>query len=348
MCYAKVGTSKKRTRGPTRCLKIHARSIEERQEVTLDEGGEPIGPNDKVVSDLSYFLGTVARNGNFCPLIYTSFKALTKEERERIWGYVNEKFIIPEIGKKAVFARINDAWRRYKNFIKNKYFLNYPSLKERLKNRPKSIPHNHFRALMTYWTNSVVQDVSKKNAVNRAKQKYIHRMGPTNFARIRAKLRAKKENGEDVSQAEMFVETRQSRKGKEVDQETQNAITKIQDSINTSSETADEAFQSLFGKEKPGRVRYMGRTITPTMLKKNEEIAALKKQHSEEISSMSKQLKGMEALLRCFMKQNNPDLDDEALDNMMGNAITPRSSASSYIPNHNEVKLLVTYLSLVH
>ncbi|KAJ1383193.1 hypothetical protein SESBI_43605 [Sesbania bispinosa] len=73
-----------------------------------------------------------------------------------------EKYIIPDIGKKAVFARINDAWRRYKNFIKRKYFLNYPSLKERLKNRPKSIPENHFRALMTYWTNSEVQDVSKK------------------------------------------------------------------------------------------------------------------------------------------------------------------------------------------
>ncbi|KAJ1433250.1 putative transposase, Ptta/En/Spm, plant [Sesbania bispinosa] len=172
-------------------------------------------------------------------------------------------------------------------------------------------------------------------------------MGPTNFATIRAKLHSKKENGEDVSQAEMFVETRQSQKGKEVDQETQNAITKLQDSINSSSETAGEAFQSLFGKEKPGRVRCMGRTITPTMLKKNDEIAALKKQHSEEMSSKSKQLKGMEALLRCFMKQNNPDLDDEALDNMMGNAITPHSSGSTYIPNHNEVKLVVTYLSLV-
>ncbi|KAJ1425737.1 hypothetical protein SESBI_10814 [Sesbania bispinosa] len=28
-----------------------------------------------------------------------------------------EKYIIPEVGKKAVFARINDAWRCYKNFI---------------------------------------------------------------------------------------------------------------------------------------------------------------------------------------------------------------------------------------
>ncbi|KAJ1394590.1 putative transposase, Ptta/En/Spm, plant [Sesbania bispinosa] len=239
-----------------------------------------------------------------------------------------EKYIIPEIGKKAVFARINDAWRRYKNFIKRSYFVNYPSLKERLKNRPNSISENHFRALMTYWTNNDVQDVSQKNAMNRAKQKYIHHMGPTNFARIRANLRAKKES------EEMFLKLKCLLRLAKVEKE------------RNSSEIAGEAFQSLFGKEKPGRVRYMGRIVTPTMLKRNDEIAALKKQHSEEMSSMSKQLKGMKALLRCFMKQNNPELDDEALDNMMGNAITPRSSASAYIPNHNECHTKKKYVEI--
>lgn len=85
----KIGTKKKRTRGPTRCLKIHARTSEDRQEVTLDEDGEPIGPNDKTVSDLSYFLGSIARNAEFCPLIYTNFKALLKDHGDRLWKYVN-------------------------------------------------------------------------------------------------------------------------------------------------------------------------------------------------------------------------------------------------------------------
>lgn len=57
------GTSKKRTRGPTQCMKIHSRSVQDREEVVLDDDGEPIGPSDKTVSDLSYFLGTIARNG---------------------------------------------------------------------------------------------------------------------------------------------------------------------------------------------------------------------------------------------------------------------------------------------
>ena len=53
--------------------------MEERVEVILDDQGEPIGPNDKIVSDLSLFLATIARNSDFCPLIYTNWKAIPKE-----------------------------------------------------------------------------------------------------------------------------------------------------------------------------------------------------------------------------------------------------------------------------
>ncbi|XP_050890734.1 phosphopantothenoylcysteine decarboxylase subunit VHS3-like [Lathyrus oleraceus] len=107
----------------------------------------------------------------------------------------------------------------------------------------------NFFAYLTYFL-----DISKKNAGNRSKQKFMHRVEPTNFARIHAKLRAKKD-GEEVTQAEMFIETRKSRKGKQVDGETQFAIDKLQESIENSVEAGTQAFQSLFGKEKPGRVR---------------------------------------------------------------------------------------------
>lgn len=97
------GTSKKRTRGPTQCMKIHSRSVQDREEVVLDDDGEPIGPSDKTVSDLSYFLGTIARNGDFCPLIYTNFKVLMKNHSNDIWDYVNEKYNILDKGKKLCF-----------------------------------------------------------------------------------------------------------------------------------------------------------------------------------------------------------------------------------------------------
>jgi hypothetical protein len=48
--------------------------------------------------------------------------------------------------------------------------------------------------------------------------------------------------------------------------------------IENSSQSADQAFESLFGKEKADRVRCYGRTATPSMLKKKEQIANIKKQ----------------------------------------------------------------------
>ncbi|KAK7290945.1 hypothetical protein RIF29_05748 [Crotalaria pallida] len=113
---------------------------------------------------------------------------LLKTHKEDIWDYVNDKFNIPERGQKAVFSRINDARRQYKSKIKKKHFVAYSTTKERLKHRPKSIPEAHFRQPITYWRSSIVQDIAKKNAINKAKQRYLHRTGPVNFARIRSKL----------------------------------------------------------------------------------------------------------------------------------------------------------------
>ncbi|XP_058754415.1 uncharacterized protein LOC131627592 [Vicia villosa] len=218
------GANKKRTRGPTQCLKIHARKSADREEVVLDDDGVPIEPNDRTVTNLSWFLGIVARNSDLCPLVYTNFKALKKANKDRIWEFVIDKFSIPNNGTRAVFSRINDAWRRYKKDLKKSCFLKYTTMSERLKHRPQTVPEVHFKQLISYWKNNNIQKISKINVVDRAKQKYMHRIGPTNFPRIRAKLRAKKENGKEVSQAEMFIETRQIQKGKQPDEETSSVI----------------------------------------------------------------------------------------------------------------------------
>ncbi|MED6200544.1 hypothetical protein PIB30_086159, partial [Stylosanthes scabra] len=80
---------------------------------------------------------------------------------------------------------------------------------------------------------------SQRNKNNRKQQKFPHRMGPVNFARVRASL-------------EIF----QSRQA--------------------SGETEEEAFWSIFGKEQLGRVRCYGKSITQTDLQRHAEISALK------------------------------------------------------------------------
>ncbi|OIT22793.1 hypothetical protein A4A49_54787 [Nicotiana attenuata] len=83
------GTSdKKKVRGQTKCKMIHARNFEKRQEVTFDKG-QAVGPTGKRVSELSNFIGTIARNPRFITLLFSSWHAVTDDIKQRMWEYVN-------------------------------------------------------------------------------------------------------------------------------------------------------------------------------------------------------------------------------------------------------------------
>ncbi|XP_058765987.1 uncharacterized protein LOC131639515 [Vicia villosa] len=140
----------------------------------------------------------------------------------------------------------------------------------------------------------------------------------------------------------MFIETRQIRKGKQPDEETSSVISKLQESVQNSTES--ETFSSLFGKEKSGRLRCYGRTITPTMLKRKEEILVIKKQHNDEVAGMKREMDGMKALFKTMTKQQNPHMSDEEISNLMATAMgcpisstaapaDPHSSTSTHIPH---------------
>ncbi|MED6183462.1 hypothetical protein PIB30_038064 [Stylosanthes scabra] len=57
-----------------------------------------------------------------------------------------------------------------------------------------------------------------------------------------------------------------------------------------SGETEEEAFQSLFGKEQPGRVRCYGRYVRQIDLQKHAEISTLKHKHQEEVTTLRTEL----------------------------------------------------------
>ncbi|XP_058726373.1 uncharacterized protein LOC131597712 [Vicia villosa] len=294
-----------RKRGKTLCRKIHAWEFKDRQEITLNEVGIPIGPDEKTVSELSSFLGTIGRNSNLCPLTFINWIALVKywEEHEidPVWEYVNEKYNVPKEGRKAVFAI----------------------------------------------------EVSQQNAKNVAQLKWRHRMGNKGFAVIREKMRESNEDKEPPTQAEMFIATRQSRKGKELDQETNTAIIKLQDLIENQGKSSSEAFESVLGKQKPGRVRCHGRTTTPTLLKRNEEIAKLKRDHVAEVRHVIQEMeerrrqdkeeteRRMQLLLKTILNQNTSNLDIEALAALISAPATDansalRSSASTHAPTNDQ------------
>jgi hypothetical protein len=76
------------------------------------------------------------------------------------------------------------------------------------------------------------------------------------------------------------------------------------------------------------------------VLKRNEEIAAIKRQYSNETTNMAKKLNGLQGLVRGLLKQANPDLDDEALDTIMENAMNDDNGASTSTHMHDLDKVM--------
>ncbi|XP_020965602.1 uncharacterized protein LOC110266090 [Arachis ipaensis] len=79
---------KKKTREKTTCKEIYARTMEQQEEVTFDLG-QPVGPTDQSVSNLTSFVGTIGRNKRFVSLLYTSWHAVPPKAKKFMWDYVN-------------------------------------------------------------------------------------------------------------------------------------------------------------------------------------------------------------------------------------------------------------------
>ncbi|XP_057425608.1 uncharacterized protein LOC130718971 [Lotus japonicus] len=188
----------------------------------------------------------------------------------------------------------------------------------------EQVPEAHFRELIDYWRLEAIKEISAKNARNIAQQKWRHRVGPISFACIRERLRASKEDGESSTQADIFIETRKSKKGKKVDEETNNVITKLHDLVENCGQSSSEAFKQVFGDERPGRVRCYGRTMTPSVFKRNNEIAEIEKKHAKEVQRLTDKVHDMEAkhedmerkfqiLLRTMLNHTDNAVDLDAL-----------------------------------
>ncbi|KAH0730621.1 hypothetical protein KY289_001809 [Solanum tuberosum] len=325
-CSTKEISKSKKVRGQTTCKDIHSRNLEERKEVAFDKG-QAMGPTNKIVSQLSNFIGTIARNPRFISLMYTSWHGVPKDTKKRMWEYINSKFLIPVEGKKWVMTGLRDAWRRHKQKIKEKFFDKNSTLEDMLAKRPDGIPDNQFRQLIEYWKHPTVQAICEMNSQNRKKQKWRHRMGPINFARVHMALRAAKDNNEKPSKPEMFIATR-TKTGKEIQADTQVAIAELQNRQN-SGETADDAFRAVFGKEQPDRLRCYGRSVTTSSLKKDEEINNLKQKHANEITSLKEELREEMRHLFTQLLQNNHGLNFQDIPGCVGSNLSSPIDASS-------------------
>ncbi|XLS43362.1 hypothetical protein HN51_000227 [Arachis hypogaea] len=245
----------KRKKGPTKCLKTHGLSYEDRLSIRLNKYGQPIGCNR---AKLSSHLGTLVRNAHLAPLTYTSWHGL-KYNWEDLWEATIGKFDIGERAKGWVFKTLGSSWRTYKSRLKNQYFKENMPLVYNIKNCPRTVPLEHWKILVQFWSLDMIKEQSKKNKASRAKNTSQHTTGSKIFAEIREEEAMKNPDRREPSRVNMFFLTHKSRDGKPMSEGTSKIFSELEDAIVSHP-------KKLERKDQPGRVRTYGRGVVASDL----------------------------------------------------------------------------------
>ncbi|KAH9603542.1 hypothetical protein KSS87_015574, partial [Heliosperma pusillum] len=144
--------TEEKTRGPTMLHDVHMRPYKKRKAIFLNEFGQPIGPiteKEDTVSEFSLFLGTIARDYGYAPLVYNTWRKMPN--KEKMWDYVLLNYIVPEEGKNWVLRTIGAAWRIHKCRFKRKHYYSYKDDKTRWQNKSKRVLDENFINLLAKW-----------------------------------------------------------------------------------------------------------------------------------------------------------------------------------------------------
>ncbi|KAK1363568.1 hypothetical protein POM88_039129 [Heracleum sosnowskyi] len=156
--------------------RVHTRA--KKPEIRLSENGKPISDDDDhLISEFSNFLGTVVRD--FVSLTCRSWTEVP--EKNILWQFVKDKYIIEEEGYDYAMTTMCDQFRAHKATIKKDHYIKYPTNVKRLQNRPRNIPLSDFKIFLNYWADENVQERSRKNTEARSKITETHTAGPRSF-----------------------------------------------------------------------------------------------------------------------------------------------------------------------
>lgn len=204
----------KKCRGETRMDRVYARN--EKKLMTLNRRFQPVSDcGDKVISELSNFCGTIAKD--YVPLTFINWHQVPKMDKDVYWDIVLDKYIISEEGRPWVMRTIGDSWRVRKSRVKRKHYSKYDNDNDRIKNKPDNIPLEEFKVLLKYWGDKKVQDLAEKNIESRKMIKDAHTAGPKTFAQISHNMKLERPDVEDYSptRGQIFFKTRKRKEGRE-------------------------------------------------------------------------------------------------------------------------------------
>ncbi|KAM3391478.1 hypothetical protein ACQJBY_012894 [Aegilops geniculata] len=154
--------------------------------VKCNEDNQPIGDEGAI---LGKFLGTIARNGGFCPLNINDWRHVKKNSgEETILQCVQTKFVYPRSCEKWILKSIGRDWRKFKSSLKDAFFKpaieKNPNIKRNAlyKLCPEDVDNDQWRGLVKYWKSKKGRALAEKNIISRSLVKDSHNAGTKSYA----------------------------------------------------------------------------------------------------------------------------------------------------------------------
>ncbi|CAD6258541.1 unnamed protein product [Miscanthus lutarioriparius] len=166
--------------------------------VRCNKLGQPIGKEGGL---LGQFLGTIARNGGYCPVGAKDWGKVKKDYGETIIQFVQTKFLYPHSCEKWIFKSIGRDWRKYKATLKKTLFN--PKKKRSVLNKrcPDDIVEAEWKALT----------LSEKNKISREMRKTTHTTGIKSYARWSENMRQADPKKKQPHRAKVYLATHRKR-----------------------------------------------------------------------------------------------------------------------------------------
>ncbi|KAH6768484.1 hypothetical protein C2S51_013820 [Perilla frutescens var. frutescens] len=232
----------KKTRGPTYMLEIWGRSSTMPHiKLDFDCYGRPIGTNR---SKFCEFLGTISRNGMYCPLDVEDWQKMPTEYKKKML-----------------------------NIVKSRYDITHGD-EDLMDEKDGRVLQDQWNKLLTYWNREEVKARSEKNRDARSKRSMNHLTRKRSFAQIQdnlvslATLLEAKEKGRPPSHAEMLDACYTS------DNNTSSVVSKYLEEIEELRKKLPESsedpvgpnglFAQVRGQDRAGRVRMFGEGVSPS------------------------------------------------------------------------------------
>ncbi|XP_073019535.1 uncharacterized protein [Primulina eburnea] len=193
--------AEKKTRGPTFMKEIWGRpSTLPRIKIQCDDMGRPIGSRRNKFTD---FLGTLARNGKFCPIDVEDWHKMPLDSKKKMLDVIKEKYDLPPGTESWTLRSIGTKWRNWKSELKKKYYDPELPMQVLLEERDKRAFVEQYVKLVAQWNSEKSKERSEKNKIARNQKIMNQTTGRRYFAQVQQKL--KKEKGRPPSRVELFM-----------------------------------------------------------------------------------------------------------------------------------------------